>query len=126
MYNYFNLLDEIQETLEAIQYISACALIINQRAEILNINPPASAALSIKHSTNNSGKKLQLTTDEQFHRITKELQDGGNLPNIRYHMRISGHDPVEVLLKPSLLHGLKDLYLFQFCKISKECDPLKE
>lgn len=114
MYNYFTLLDDLQEMLALFKSLPACTIVFNENAEIIDMNQAASDFLNISYPIDGIVKRIKIEMDEQFYEITSRLKNGEMFSSVRYKFILPDHKSVLVRLSPSLLCGLKDLFVFQF------------
>ncbi len=114
MYNYFTLLDDLQEMLALFKSLPACTIVFNEKAEVIDMNQAASDFLNITYPIDGIVKRIKIEMDEQFYEITSRLKNGEIFSSVRYKFILPDHESVLVRLSPSLLCGLKDLFVFQF------------
>lgn len=117
MYNYFTLLDDLQDTLIFLRSLPVCTIVFNKNADIIDINNAASDFLKIRNIKEYTSRKLKLEVDSQFHTITEGLQKGETTGNVMFEFKRPDHSSVSVHLNASLFYGLKDVFIFQFSEI---------
>ncbi len=118
MYNYFAILDNLQEELNMLRYSPTCAIVFDKNAEIIDINKAASDFFKIKNIEDYTSRKLKLEIDNQFYKITEDLKIKKILCNEKFKFKLADKNSEFVNLKISLFYGLKDMYLFQFSGIA--------
>lgn len=114
MYNYFTLLDDLQEMMTLFKSLPVCTIIFNKNAEIIDMNQAASDFLKITYPMDGIVKRMKIEMDEQFYDITSRLKNGEIFSSVRFRFILTEHKSVIVRLNPSLFCGLKDLFVFQF------------
>jgi hypothetical protein len=121
MYNYFTLLDDLQQTLNTLRSIQTCTIVFNHKAELIDINKAASDFLKIENIEDYRSRKLKLEIDSQFYKITEDLKNGKPARNEKFGFKRPDNSLVFVNLKTSLFYGLKDVFIFQFSEIASDC-----
>lgn len=117
MYNYFALFDNLEETLSVLRSLPICTVVFNKNGEIIDINRAASKLLKINNVEAYTCRELKLELDNQFYTITKNLQNGEKICNVKFKFKRPDNSFVYVNLNSTLLLGLKDLFIFQFSEI---------
>ena len=114
MYNYFTLLDNLQEMLSAINSLSGCCIVFNKKSEIIDMNNAAANFLNIKNIDDYTSNKLKLDIDKEFYNIIERVLNGEKVYNVKFSFKCIDSNSVSVYLKVTLFYGLKDVFIFQF------------
>jgi sensor histidine kinase regulating citrate/malate metabolism len=117
MYNYFTLLDELQEILKRLNSITTCCIIFNTRGKVLLINQAAAIFLKIDNMEDISNRDMKLVQDFQFNNIMLELINGKAVGDVKLQLKHTNGSLVNVNLKVSLFHILNDVFIFQFSEM---------
>jgi len=116
-YNYLTLLTELQRTLDLLSSSPTCSIVFNSKAEIIEMNKPASDLLKIKNIDDYKNRKMSLDVDSEFYKIIGNLMNGSIVCDERFKFKCVDNSIVYVNLNASLYCKLKDVFIFQFNEI---------
>ena len=119
-YNYLTLLTELQRTLDLLSNSPTCSIVLNSKAEIIEINKPASDLLKIKNIDDYKNRKMSLDVDSEFYKIIGNLMNGSIVCDERFKFKCADNSIVSVNLNASLYCKLKDVFIFQFNEIMSQ------
>ena len=117
MFIYFTILDELQEILQMLRSMSTCCIVFNKKAEVIHINKAAAKFLKVENMEDSAHRKLKLVLDTQFNSIILDSLNGITLSDVEFQLRRVDDSLVNVNLKVSLYHKLKDVFIFQFSEL---------
>lgn len=119
-YNYLTLLNELQRTLDLLSSSSTCSIVFNSKAEIIEINKPASDLLKIENIDDYKNRKMSLDIDSEFYNIIENLMNGSIICDEKFKFKCADDSIVFVNLNASLYCKLKDVFIFQFNEIMSQ------
>jgi len=117
MYNYFTLLDELQEILEIFNSMTICGIAFNKTGELLLINQVAADFLEIENKEDPSNLKLSLVPNSQFYNSSFELTNAKVMCDVKLQIKRANGGLVNVNLNVLLFYMLNDVFIFQFSEM---------
>jgi len=117
MCNYFTFLDELQTTLSIFKSLPVCCIVLNENAELIDINKPASDLLKIKDIECYTRKERKLEMSNLFSSIIQDILAGKTICNEKFEFRCVDNSLIYVNLNVSLFCEFKDVFIFQFTQI---------
>lgn len=116
MYNYFTLLDCLEDTLSMLKASSACCIVLKENGVVINVNKPACDLLKIKEVSRIGNDTKLEKINLQLCDIIHEFLNGKTV--FYEELKCADCSFVFVNLKVELFLDLKDLFILRFNQIS--------
>ena len=116
MYNYFTLLDCLEETLSMLKASSVCCIVIKENDVLINVNKSACDLLKIKDMYCNVNNTELAEMKKQIYNIIHQFMNGKKA--FYAELVCADGSSVCVNIKVDSFQDLNDLFILRFNKIS--------
>jgi hypothetical protein len=116
MFNYFTLLDDLNEMLVMCRSSPTCCIILNRHVELIDMNKPACDLLKIENAECYIARERTLEMNILFGCIIQDFQNGKTIFKERF--KCANGNSIFVDLEVGLFFNLKDVFVFQFTQIA--------